>query len=159
MDVVRVLLVDDNERDLKSLNRLLTVGTDRFAVVNSYTTGAAAVRGATAKKNEFDVAIVDYRMPKMDGVAVAEKLKELRPEAKVLILTAHDDARDVIEASPYVDLFMEKVNIELLDEAILRLAAGDTVEPTAAPRGRHSYVVNDRPSGAVLWATEPHISL
>jgi DNA-binding NtrC family response regulator len=57
-------------------------------------------------------------------------LKALRPESPVIILTAFEDARAEVEKSPAVDVFLEKIEIERLDETILRLTGRVEAQPT-----------------------------
>jgi DNA-binding NarL/FixJ family response regulator len=128
---IRVLLVDDSERDLRSLERTLEVVDADLDVVGAAAGGEEAIRLAEA--TECDVAIVDYRMPGMNGLEVAERLKQLRPSCKVVIITAFDDARGEIEASPHVDHFHEKIALESLGEALREVVGG---APPAAPRKR-----------------------
>ena len=121
-DRPRVLLVDDT--DLASIRMMID---DReFDVVGTATNGQAALD--VAKATEFDVAIVDYRMEGMDGVETAERLKGLRPGAKVIILTSYD-VRDVVGQSPHVDHYHEKIAAESLPEAIVQLFS-----PTESPK-------------------------
>jgi DNA-binding NarL/FixJ family response regulator len=130
MDAVRVFLVDDREVELRGLSRWLSTGSSAklFEVVGAHPSGEAAV--AAAETTVFDVAVVDFRMPGMSGIEVAEHLKALRPEAPVIILTAFEDARAEVEKSPAVDVFLEKIEIERLDETILRLTGRVEPQPT-----------------------------
>jgi DNA-binding response OmpR family regulator len=57
-------------------------------------TGGYAVRDAAAR--EFDLAIVDLGLPDVDGLAVCQRLRELRPGCVVVVLTACDEEVDVI---------------------------------------------------------------
>src|SRR5207249_3564899 len=87
---LRVLIVDDIERDLRSVEQMVRLVAQDVEVVGTASSGEEALQLATTQP--CDVAIVDYRMPGMDGVEVASRLKEIRPDCKVIILTAFDDA-------------------------------------------------------------------
>jgi len=50
------------------------------------------------KGNVPDVVLLDYRMPDMNGVEVARRIREKHPEVKILILSMYDDEEFVIRA-------------------------------------------------------------
>ncbi len=81
---VRVLLVDD-EQDLVDFlaQRLQRRG---FAVT-AVTSGADAL--AAAVRQRFDVAVIDLKMPQMDGIEVLKRLKEEQPFLEAIMLTGH----------------------------------------------------------------------
>jgi len=71
---VTLLCIDDEETGLK-LRKLLFEREGHQVL-----TAADGTSGIDLFKTQpIDAVILDYRMPEMDGAAVAEKLKELRP--------------------------------------------------------------------------------
>lgn len=50
------------------------------------------------KQEKFEVLITDVRMPRMDGLTLLPRAKELQPMLKVLVLTAHGSIRGAVEA-------------------------------------------------------------
>jgi len=89
----RILLVDD-EADLVEFlaHRLLKQGFTVTAASN----GAEAL-GAVERQN-FDVAILDLRMPKMDGIELLERIRGLQPFLEAIMLTGHGDTDSALEA-------------------------------------------------------------
>ena len=82
--VKKILLVDDEERLLNSMaQRLVLLG---FEVIKA-SSGTKAVK--IAKKNYIDMAIVDLKMPDMDGLVTITKLKEIIPDMKTILLTGY----------------------------------------------------------------------
>ena len=79
------LLIADDEEDLVTFlaHRLRKRGID----VTMALSGAEAVSAAT--QLTFDVAVVDLKMPDMDGIQVIEQLKSMQPHIEVLMLTGH----------------------------------------------------------------------
>ncbi len=79
------LLIADDEEDLVTFlaHRVRKRGID----VTMALSGAEAVSAAT--ELTFDVAVVDLKMPDMDGIQVIEQLKAMQPHIEVLMLTGH----------------------------------------------------------------------
>ncbi|MEX1297601.1 MAG: response regulator, partial [Desulfotignum sp.] len=79
-----ILLVDDEERLLNSMaQRIALLGHDPVKA----TSGIRALE--LAKTVRFDLAIVDLKMPDMDGLVTITKLKELDPDLRTVLLTGY----------------------------------------------------------------------
>ncbi|HEY2658150.1 MAG TPA: response regulator [Caulobacteraceae bacterium] len=93
-NAARVLVVDDNEGHRKLLSAILTSqGLDVDFAVN----GAQAV--VVAKAVAFDLILMDFNMPLMDGMTAAKLIRDGeettgRPPAKLYIVTSCDTAAD-----------------------------------------------------------------
>src|SRR3990167_881188 len=78
-----VLIVDDDEMMCKTLADVLTKkGYDCLSVES----GLKAIE--KLRQKPFDVVLMDIKMPVMDGVATYKELKKIRPETKVIMMTA-----------------------------------------------------------------------
>ena len=82
--MIRVLLADDEELIRVAVAALLGLEPD-LDVVAQAADGRAAVEAARAHRP--DVAVVDLRMPGLDGIAVAAELHRVLPSCAVVILT------------------------------------------------------------------------
>ena len=81
---IKLLVVDDESRFLNAIaTRLRKRGFDVYAVTN----GGDAV--ALAQREAFDLAIIDLKMPGMDGGEVLRALKEQHQFFEAVILTGH----------------------------------------------------------------------
>nr|MEE4266922.1 response regulator [Candidatus Krumholzibacteria bacterium] len=90
---VRLLIVDDEEDLVTFLShRLRKRGLD----VTMALSGAEAV--SAGNELGFDVAVVDLKMPDMDGIAVIEHLKDAQPFMEVIMLTGHGSHDSAWEA-------------------------------------------------------------
>ncbi|MBI4700615.1 MAG: response regulator [Deltaproteobacteria bacterium] len=87
-DRIRLLLVDDEEHFLQSLTARLRL---RGFEVTALTNGAEAL--AAARREEHDLALVDLKMPGLDGEAVLEQLHRECPLMEVVIMTGHGSLR------------------------------------------------------------------
>jgi DNA-binding NarL/FixJ family response regulator len=104
-------------------------------VVGEAATGGEAL--ALVPRARPDVALVDLRMPELDGVATIRALRERHPYVRVLVLTTFDSDRDVvsaIEAGATGYLLKDAPRAELF-RATRAAARGEAVlAPAAATR-------------------------
>jgi sigma-B regulation protein RsbU (phosphoserine phosphatase) len=77
----RVLVVDDDPAMLRTVERILSPRHE----VRGYSSGEEAIEAA--RKEPFDVAIVDVRMPGLDGFEVTRAIRALRPRTEVVLVT------------------------------------------------------------------------
>ena len=89
---VRVLLVEDNAVFRQALELLLEL-QEGFEVVGAIAEGAAAVEACKAL--DPDVAVMDFRMPGMDGVETTAALRRECPGVAVVCLTASASSREL----------------------------------------------------------------
>jgi len=82
MEGLRVLLVDD---ELDYLDSLIKRLVDRGFNAVGVTSGSQAL--ALLDTQDFDVALLDYRMPGMDGVETLREMVQKRPRLAVIMLT------------------------------------------------------------------------
>jgi len=91
----RVVLIDDHQIVLDSLSWLLA-SFDHIEVVGKYTDGNAALK--FYREEGADLLITDLRMPLMNGIDLCTEARKINPEAKVLMLTMIEDAKEIREA-------------------------------------------------------------
>jgi len=89
----RVLVVDDDD---VFRNRLCRALTQRGWQVNSAQNGDEAI--AIAGKANSDLALVDLRMPGMDGIDLVEKLREQNAAVTIIVLTGYGSIPTTISA-------------------------------------------------------------
>lgn len=92
---INILIADDERLFRQSLRKLLE-GVKDLRVVAEAADGQEAV--VRAQEKEPDIALLDVRMPKMDGIKAAKLISSLVPKAKVLMLSIHDDDEKIISA-------------------------------------------------------------
>ncbi len=90
---IKILLVDDEETLLEYLSkRLLKEGL----TVKATFSGEEAVKVAGGEN--FDVAVVDLKMPGIDGVETQKRLKEVQPFLQCIVLTGHGSVESALES-------------------------------------------------------------
>src|ERR671930_1203787 len=89
----RILIADDED----SLRWVLEKGLRQAGYeVTSVKNGPGALQAFEAEP--FDLVFLDIRMPGVDGLAVLERLREIRPDAYVIVMTAHGSMDTAIKA-------------------------------------------------------------
>ncbi|MBD3296616.1 MAG: response regulator [Candidatus Omnitrophica bacterium] len=88
----RILLVDDDKDMCESLADVLTLDTD-FQVDHTTSPTNAIDR---VRQQDYDLVILDYKMPEMNGIELLERLKNIRQDLTAFILTAFI-SHDLIE--------------------------------------------------------------
>jgi two-component system NtrC family response regulator len=93
-DRIRLLIVDDEEEFLESIAKRLGM---RDFDVSTATRGAQAIE--MARNEKFDLALLDLKMPGMDGKQVLEALKKEHKHIEVIILTGHGSVDSAVDCT------------------------------------------------------------
>ncbi len=96
--MIKILIADDQELIRQSLLIILRAKPG-FKVTDAVKNGLEVIQ--SIKKEKPDVILMDIRMPKMDGVACTQIIKENYPDIKIIILTTFDDDEYVFNALKY----------------------------------------------------------
>ena len=91
---INILLVDDEEQFLNSIKRRLEVRDFNVVAVNR---GEKAIEAA--RNNLFDIALVDLKMPGINGEETLKALKKEHKWMEVVILTGHGSIDSAIECT------------------------------------------------------------
>jgi len=119
---LKVLIADDERHILDNLRTVLPWEEMGFDVVGLAQSGEQALE--LAERFGPDLVLSDIRMPNMDGLAFVERLKELRPDVEVLMITGYQDfeyARAMIRLGVR-DYILKPIDYEKLEETIRILA-------------------------------------
>lgn len=92
---INLLIVDDDKLIRDSLSMYAKYDKD-LNVIGTCSNGDEAFN--MCMQYNIDVVLMDIRMPVCDGVLGTKKIKELKPEIKILILTTFDDDEYIFEA-------------------------------------------------------------
>lgn len=94
----KVLVVDDEEALRLLLAHELTLKSFEVLTAGDGEEAIKIVRKKKEQGEEFDVVILDIKMPKVDGWQALKYIKTSTPRTKVIILTAYGDVKNAIEA-------------------------------------------------------------
>jgi len=89
-----LLLVDDDEMSSQILSYILV---EEDYDVDLAATGAAAIEKVST--HVYDLVFLDYMLPDMRGHEVAQRLKTIKPDIKIVLLTGYTENGDPIEKS------------------------------------------------------------
>ena len=111
MEEFSVLLVDDEVEFLDVLVKRLKKRKLRLLAANN---GEEALR--LVRENPVDVAVLDVKMPGMDGITVLREIKKTHPSIEVIMLTGHANMEVAIEGMELgaFDYLMKPIDIDEL---------------------------------------------
>ncbi|WEV41477.1 response regulator transcription factor [Bifidobacterium sp. ESL0682] len=125
---IRLLIVDDQELILTGLAELVTYmpGVEVTAQTQS---GQAALALKNEILSSIDVALIDARMPQMNGPELIAQLHNKYPNIKCILLTAFDEDDNLINSlqAGAVGYLLKDVSTADLDDAIHRAAEGGRI--------------------------------
>ena len=85
----KLVIVEDEDNIRHSLECFIPWEEMGFEVVNTFSDGEDAL--AYLKDHPCDALLTDILMSRMSGLEMIQKLHEIRPEIKVVILSGHSD--------------------------------------------------------------------
>lgn len=88
----KILIVDDGEDFLEYTKKRLA---NRGLEVSTAQDGLEAI--AKIEQNEFDVVVLDVLMPNMDGIETLQRIKAIRPDLPVIMLSGHGAVESATE--------------------------------------------------------------
>ena len=154
---VRVVVGDDHPLFREGVVRALT-SSGQITVVAEAENGSGALE--LIREHLPDVALVDYRMPELDGTQVAAAVRRDELPTRVLLLSAHDDAAIVyhaLEEGAAGFLSKESTRAELVS-AVLDCARGRDVVTASLTAGLAGEIrKRAQPAGPSLSTREREV--
>jgi two-component system, NtrC family, response regulator AtoC len=119
--LLRILLADDEEIVHQTLGDYLRESGHEVASVRDGLAGCQALEA-----HEYDLALVDVRMPGMDGLALLTRAEQLRPDLPVVIVTGQADLKLTVQAlrlgaADFLTKPVKLVELDAVLEKVLRL--------------------------------------
>lgn len=167
IDMVKhVLIVDDNDNNRVILREMLFLKGISFVEARN---GFEALE-VLSRKNNFDVILMDYHMPFMDGIETIEKIRkniDADPRQKIILLHSSSDDERIIKACErlYVQQRLVKpIKMQEMYNALARLFKKEEFIPEVVDNGAKQVrgdgfnvlVVEDNPINMFLATTIIH---
>lgn len=139
----KILVIDDEKPTLKMFTLLLSAyGYEIFTAENGQ-------EGLDLfKKERPGLVLTDIKMPVMDGIEVLKQIKQVDPQAEVIVITGHGDMDLAIQALNLdaTDFINKPLQRETLEQALNRAA-----ERLAIAKSEESQInLSERPGAAVI---------
>ena len=138
-EAIRVLIADDSPLFRRGL--IVVLGTeDDIEVVAEAENGEDAI--AKAEETAPDVVLMDVRMPRVNGIDAARRIKDGSPATKIIMLTVSDEDDDLYEAikAGANSYLLKEVSVEEVPEAIRAVIHGQSlISPSMASKLLSEY--------------------
>ena len=163
----QVLVIDDDAVIGRSFDRVLS---DKGYEVSTALNGEEGLKDM--ENTEYDVVFTDIKMPGMDGIEVAERIKARCPWTPVVVITGYGTTENEAKASvlgvngfirkPLTPEMIENITLKALNEPVAELEAAN--EDTAAAKPQLSELKGWRKVGRIasnilLFLAAPFIAL
>lgn len=114
---MKLLLVDDEKKFVSSLAERLTMR----GIAADWSTNCEAAM-SKARSGEYDIAILDVKMPRMSGIELKKELETINPGLKFIFVTGHGSEESYKEGSKEASSYIIKpFNIDTLVDKIKEL--------------------------------------
>ena len=129
--MLRLLIVDDEKVTRDSLKEYLPWEELGIGTVETAKNGLAALE--LAHRSKPDIVITDVRMPKMDGIEFAVKIRELYPDVKIIFLSGYSDKEYLksaihLKAINYIEKPVNRKEIQSAVRSSVELCREETVK-------------------------------
>lgn len=125
----RILIVDDEKNIRLTMSQALQpLGYEIDAAVN----GEDALKHLAEK--DYGLILLDLKMPGMDGLEVLQRVVDLRPDIRIILVSAHGTVENAVEAMKLgaVDFIQKPFAPQELRDAITQVLDRDKVEAAQA---------------------------
>ena len=114
----KILLVDDDEWIRDSLTLYFDTEGCQMIAVETAEEGIELL-----KQQDYDIILLDYKLPGIDGLTFSRKIQEIRPDAIKILITAYKNKKVVSEAMNVgIQALIDKpFTIKTIEDSMLRL--------------------------------------
>ncbi|MEW6677780.1 MAG: response regulator [Pseudomonadota bacterium] len=134
----RILVVDDNQSARQVMVEMLASMNFKVTAVDSAAAALAALQEAKAAKVPYDLAFLDWQMPEMDGLTLAEAIQELnlpdKPHLVMVTAYGRDNLVKSAQAMGIEEVLMKPVTASTLGDAIVDRLAPHMIRDREAMR-------------------------
>ena len=107
-DKKEILLVEDDPRSLYAFGAVLQARNFEVVACDS------AESALPHTGNHYSAAIIDVRLPKMQGTELALQLRQNNPKIKIIFVTAYDGVEDIRSKVPECAVLLKPIDMDTL---------------------------------------------
>ena len=124
MDKLNILIIEDERFQREMLKGFLAGEGHRVAEAKD---GNTAIR--QVQDGHFDLLLLDFKMPGMNGIEVLEKIKNINPEISVIMMTAYGTIETAVDAMKLgaVDYIPKPIDLDQLLTLVNRISERQTL--------------------------------
>lgn len=100
--MVRFLIADDHQQGRLAVSQLIEGADENWKVCGGVSDGNAAVEKSAELRP--DLVMLDFAMPKLDGIAAGQRIRAILPDTSVLLYT--------FMVSPQLERFVKEVGLQ-----------------------------------------------
>lgn len=144
---LRVLIVDDNDSAREVLtNYLVEYGFDVVAVTSGYEAISTFLMANGKNNNPFDLILMDFKMPKLNGLETVKEIKKLKKlkQPQIILITSYG-REDIINESETIGIesfLLKPVTQSTLYDTILSIYCKDNLINNEKLKGEHPHNIN-----------------
>ncbi|HHX51535.1 MAG TPA: response regulator [Clostridia bacterium] len=154
----KILLADDEELELLYLSSIFEKHGDKYLIVGQARNGLQAMDLANSLRP--DIILMDIKMPGLDGLEAAKRIKERHPACTIVIISAYDDfsyARKALQFKVY-DYLLKPVSPDEVLSLLNSMTIGSTVSiPVHYSSDQAVFAESDYVRGQCFFETEKSI--
>ncbi len=124
MDKLNILVVEDGQSQREMLKDFFSKEGHMVAGAEDGNTAIEQVQGG-----HFDLLLLDFKMPGMNGIEVLKKIKDINPEISVVMMTAYGTIETAVDAMKLgaVDYISKPIDLDDLSLLVGRIAERQTL--------------------------------
>jgi len=124
MDKLNILIVEDGRSQREMLKDFLAREGHRVTEAEDGNTAIRQVQGG-----HFDLLLLDFKMPGMNGIEVLEKIKNINPKISVIMMTAYGTIETAVDAMKLgaVDYIPKPIDLDQLLALVSRISERQTL--------------------------------
>ena len=154
-EAIRVVIADDHALYRRGLQAVVLL-EDGIEIVGEAGNGDEAIERTVELLP--DIVLMDVRMPQTSGIEACQRIKELVPSTRIIMLTMSDEESDLYEAvkAGANGYLLKDIPAEEIAAGIIKVAGGDSlISPSMASKllaefAQMSKRQEERPSGVVV---------
>lgn len=106
---MKTVIIVEDDPDIQSLIEVIFSMDSRFAVARPVESAEDAIE--VVRTTGAEIIVLDYGLPgDLTGLDAARQLKQLAPQAKIIMFTAHAEIEAEFEKEPTIDAFLLKTD-------------------------------------------------